>query len=700
MGSNESTGRLPERAGGTGGDGIGDDGADGGRPENGERAPEGKPRKTFVLKRRSEVESTPRFKIRYSDELNPAQLAAVEQTEGPVLVIAGAGTGKTRTLIYRLSRMVELGIRADSILLLTFTRKASQEMLRRAATLVGAAAEQIQGGTFHSFANLTLRRHAAQLGYSNSFTILDQGDSEDVINLLRGRMGLEAGRRRFPRKETITSMISASINRMIPMKEIVEEEYPQYRKELEELEGLARAYQEYKRQHNMMDYDDLLVNLILLLERFPEIRARLGDQHRFVMVDEYQDTNKIQHEIVRMLGERHRNVMVVGDDSQSIYSFRGANFRNIMDFPKTFPGATIITLEENYRSTQPILDFANEILRGSLEKYEKNLFTRRVGGEPPMIISAMNEQLQSQFVVQKILDLREEGVELSDIAVLFRSSYLSYDLEIELNKANIPYVKMGGFRFIETAHVKDLIAYLRVLHNPRDVVSWNRILLLLSGVGPRTAQRIIDELTTGRLAITREGAEQAAAIGKESVGALFRMLVDLVPDDLTVSERVDRIVEYYQPVMRSKYDDYTKRLKDVEMFAEIAGRYRSLNSFLADMALEPPTESVIGLEPGEEDEKLVLSTIHSAKGLEWNSVFILYALDGRFPSIHAARSMEEMEEERRLMYVAATRAKERLIVTYPVNIYDRESGMVLSKPSRFIEGIPEEIAERWVVADE
>jgi DNA helicase-2/ATP-dependent DNA helicase PcrA len=659
-----------------------------------------KPRRTFVLKRRSDVEAGPTFKIRYSDELNPSQLAAVEQVEGPVLVVAGAGTGKTRTLIYRLSRMIELGIRADSILLLTFTRKASQEMLRRAAILVGPMAEQIQGGTFHSFANATLRRYGSMLGYQNSFTILDQGDSEDVINLLRGRMGIETGRRRFPRKETIASIISSSINRMTPLETIVDEEYPQYRNDVEELERIARAYQDYKRQHNLMDYDDLLVNLILLLDRFPDVRSRLGDQHRYIMVDEYQDTNKIQHEIVRLLGERHRNVMVVGDDSQSIYSFRGANFRNIMDFPKTFSGTTIITLEENYRSTQPILDFANEILRHSVEKYEKNLFTRRVGGEPPVIISAVNEQLQSQFVVQRILELREEGVELSDIAVLFRSSYLSYDLEIELNKANVPYVKMGGFRFIETAHVKDLIAYLRVLYNPRDVVSWHRILLLIGGVGPRTAQRIVDEILEGRISLSFEGAEAAARIGKEGAGALFRMLTRIQGDQLSVAERVDVITDYYLPVMRSKYDDYTKRLKDVEMFAEIAGRYRSLNSFLADMALEPPTESVIGMEPGEEEEKLVLSTIHSAKGLEWNSVFILYALDGRFPSIHAARSLDEMEEERRLMYVAATRAKERLIVTYPINIYDRETGSVLSKPSRFIEPIPEEIAERWVVAEE
>lgn len=658
------------------------------------------PRKTFVIKRQRDVESAPHFRIRYADELNAAQLAAVEQVEGPVLVVAGAGTGKTRTLIYRVSRMIELGIRPENILLLTFTRKASQEMLRRAAALVGPKAEQVQGGTFHSFANLTLRKYATTIGYDNSFTIIDQGDCEDVINLLRARMGLDAKGMRFPRKQTLASMISASVNRLTPIHEIIEEEYPQYRRQVEEIEKLARGYQEYKRGHNLMDYDDLLINMSALLERLTDVRERLSEQHRFIMVDEYQDTNKLQHEIVRLLGMRHGNVMAVGDDSQSIYSFRGANFRNIMDFPKSFPGATVITLEENYRSTQPILTLTNEILRHAVEKYEKNLYTRRVSGELPVIISTADEQLQSQFVVQRILELREEGIELSEIAVLFRSSFLSFDLEIELNKANIPYVKMGGFKFIETAHVKDLIAYLRVIHNPRDIVSWNRILLLLPGVGPRIAQRVLDEIAGDRLQIGSGGAELARRVSNDAVGGLFETLAELKGERTSVPEKVDRLVEYYRPIMKGKYDDYTKRLKDVEMFAEIAARYRSLASFLADMALEPPTESVIGMEAGHEDEKLILSTIHSAKGLEFNTVFIIWALDGRFPSVYAAGSLDAMEEERRLMYVATTRAKDHLIITYPTNIYDRESGMVLSKPSRFLDGIPEEIAERWVVSEE
>ncbi|HVZ38236.1 MAG TPA: ATP-dependent helicase [Candidatus Kapabacteria bacterium] len=676
-------------------------GTDADEASGGSAAPERSTgRRTFVLKRRDDSALETRFRIRYADELNAAQLSVAEQIDGPVLVVAGAGTGKTRTLVYRVARMIESGIAPESILLLTFTRKAAQQMLRRAAELVGPRAEHVQGGTFHSFANLTLRRHAEAVGYAPGFTILDQGDCEDVINLLRARIGLDARGLRFPRKQSLAAMISASVNRLTPLSTIIEEDYPQYRRQIEDIEKLARSYQQYKHEHSLMDYDDLLINMSLLLERNNDVRERLAGLHRYIMVDEYQDTNRLQHEIVRQLGERHRNVMVVGDDSQSIYSFRGANFRNIMDFPKTFPGTMIITLEENYRSTQPILNLTNEILRHATEKYEKNLFTRRTSGEMPVIISAGDEQLQSQFVVQRILELREEGVELSDIAVLFRSSYLSFDLEIELNKANIPYVKMGGFKFIETAHVKDLISYLRVLNNPRDVVSWNRILLLLPGVGPRTAQRLVDEITSDQLRLGPGSEEPARRIGNSATGELFAMLSSLTGERMSVPEIVERLVEYYRPIMRGKYDDYTKRLKDVEMFAEIAARYRSLGSFLADMALEPPTESVIGMEAGTEDEKLVLSTIHSAKGLEYNSVFVIWALDGRFPSFYAARSLDEMEEERRLMYVATTRAKDRLVITYPTNIFDRETGTVLSKPSRFIEGLPGDIAERWVVAEE
>jgi DNA helicase-2/ATP-dependent DNA helicase PcrA len=341
-------------------------------------------------------------------------------------------------------------------------------------------------------------------------------------------------------------------------------------------------------------------------------------------------------------------------------------------------------------------------------KFSKELYTHRTGGEPPSIVVAATENLQSKFIVQKTLELREQGIPLNEIAILFRSGFLSFDLEIELNKANIPFVKYGGFKFVETAHVKDLVAHLRVLDNPRDAVAWNRILLLVEGVGPRTAEKVIGELLAGRSDDGPETEERRLpavwsnpAGYPEKIRLLFSTLREVAPERFSPADKVQRLIEYYEPIFSRRYDDFNKRTKDLEMFQQIAERYRSLNTLLADLSLEPAAESVTDITPpGTDDEKLVLSTIHSAKGLEWNSVFVIYALEGRFPSTRAAISDEAMEEERRLMYVACTRAKEHLYITYPINIYDRESGLVLSKPSRFIAGLPEHLLETWVLNEE
>jgi DNA helicase II / ATP-dependent DNA helicase PcrA len=341
-------------------------------------------------------------------------------------------------------------------------------------------------------------------------------------------------------------------------------------------------------------------------------------------------------------------------------------------------------------------------------KYAKELFTHRPGGELPTIVVAQDEHLQSRFVVQKVLELREQGVPLEEIAVLFRSGYLSFDLEIELTKAGIPFVKFGGFKFVETAHIKDLVAYLRVLENPRDAVAWNRILLLVDGVGPRTAERVIEDVTSRRVTMEAAGSGsnlpafwQEYHVYPERVRHLFDILKACLPDRITPAEKVQQLLGYYQPIFAGRYDDYTKRRKDLEMFQQITERYRSLSSLLADLALEPSAESITDITPSDrDDEKLVLSTIHSAKGLEWHSVFVIYALDGRFPNTRAAISDDAMEEERRLMYVACTRARENLFITYPINIYDRESGLILSKPSRFVSGIPENLLDTWVIDEE
>lgn len=665
------------------------------------------PAKKYTLKKAVVGEVTPsvKFKIRYEDELNPSQLEAVKTIEGPVLVIAGAGTGKTRTLTYRVARLVELGVQPESILLLTFTRKAAQEMLRRAAILIDARCEQVSGGTFHSFANATLRRHAGLIKYDSSFTILDESDAEDVVNLLRTQLRLDSEKRRFPKKQTLFDIYSKSVNTVTPISEVVVKEYPHYAEQLEDILGLHQHYETYKARYNLMDYDDLLVNLRKLLRENPAVQATLSEKYKYVMVDEYQDTNKIQAEIVKLLSAKHKNVMVVGDDSQSIYAFRGANFKNIMDFPTAeggFPEANVIKLEENYRSTQPILNLANEIIDRAKLKYTKVLYTCRGGGSLPTIVVAENENYQSKFVVQKILELREEGVPLKDIAVLFRSGYLSFDLEIELSRANIPFMKFGGFKFIETAHVKDIIAHLRVLANPKDVVSWHRILLLIEGVGPKTAEKIIEDIQARKFSLSSR-SEYWLEYKKYSdkIGELFQILYTIYPDDIVPAEKTEIVLKYYEPIFKSHYDDYNKRQKDLEIFQNITERYRSLHSLLADLALEPPNESISDITPpSQDDEYLTLSTIHSAKGLEWHTIFVIYALDGRFPVSHAAHSDDEMEEERRLMYVACTRAKENLFITYPMNIYDRESGMILTKPSRFVEGLDDALVEHWVIEEE
>ncbi|MGH7899029.1 MAG: ATP-dependent helicase, partial [Candidatus Binatia bacterium] len=453
---------------------------------------------TYTLRSRAgEPRREANLRIDYAAELNPAQHAAACHLEGPVLVIAGAGSGKTRTLVYRVARLVEMGVAPQSILLLTFTRHAAEVMLERAAELVGPDCGRVCGGTFHSFANILLRRFARAIGREPSFTILDRGDSEDVIQLLRTGMGLDRKERRFPKKQTIGEIFSMAVNKSVSLPRIVESQYLHLADHLDDLERLRLGYDAYKTEKNLFDYDDLLVKLRDLLAGNPAIARRLATELRFVMVDEYQDTNRLQAEIVELVGASHRNVMAVGDDAQSIYSFRGADFRNIMDFERLFPGARVITLEDNYRSTQPILDLANAVIERAAERYTKVLRTTEKEGERPMLVQAENESFQSRFVCQRILELREEGVPLEDVAVLFRSSYHSFGLELELARRDIPFIKRGGFKFVETAHVKDVVAHLRVVANPLDTVSWLRILLLLEGVGPKRAGEMVERISAG-----------------------------------------------------------------------------------------------------------------------------------------------------------------------------------------------------------
>ena len=577
-------------------------------------------------------------KIDYQNELNPAQLEAVESIAGAYLVIAGAGSGKTRVLVHRVAYLVEKGVKPDEILLLTFTRRAAEEMLRRASLLLDERCSRVSGGTFHSFANATLRRYAKVLNLASNFSILDESDAEDTINLIRAKLGFNKTDKRFPRKRAILEVISKSVNKSEKLEDVLYDEYPQFLEFSEEIKKIRAEYHKYKSEKSLLDYDDLLVYLKKLLTDHEEIRLLLSRKYKYVMVDEYQDTNKLQAFIACLLASEHKNIMVVGDDAQSIYSFRGANFRNIMDFPRLFKNTRIITLEENYRSTQPILNLTNAVIRRAKEKFEKNLYTRKQGGSQPLFIDAEDENSQSRYIADKILELREKGVELKDMAVLFRSGWHSNDLEIELASRNIPFVKYGGQKFVEAAHIKDIISYLRIVYNAADQVSWMRALLLIPGIGPKSAEKIISALSVGK-----DSLSLINGIKKEEVDKLFNILKGIDLSRQIPARIIEIFLEYYQPLLKHKYDDFHKRINDLDSLLRIASRYKSLEQFLTDMALEPPERSLAeaGLKD-KDDSTLTLSTIHSAKGLEWHTVFMIYVAEGHLPSYLSLENEEDI----------------------------------------------------------
>jgi DNA helicase-2/ATP-dependent DNA helicase PcrA len=646
----------------------------------------------------SSLPNSGKFSIQYKTQLNASQYEAITSTEGPLLVIAGAGSGKTRTLTYRVARLVEAGVPPSSILLLTFTRKAAQQMLERATELLDSRCGKVAGGTFHSFGNSILRKYASHMGLDPGFAIMDRVDAEAAISILRKEIDAGSKHRSFPRKHTLANIFSRAVNKMTTIEDVVYDDYSHLSSDMEAISQLFQGYQRHKREHQLLDFDDLLVFLQQLLKSHPDIRERISSSFKYIMVDEYQDTNKIQAEILYLLTGAHQNIMVVGDDSQSIYAFRGANFRNIMEFPKMFPDTRIITLEENYRSVQPILNLTNVIIDQATEKYSKTLFTQKSGGSAPVLVSARDENSQSLFIVRTIRELTDQGVALNQIAVLFRAGFHSFDLEIELNREQMPFIKVGGFRFVESAHIKDVLAHLRVISNPHDRISWYRILLLVNKIGPTTAQKVFE-------AIKNEGSGYTGLLTvKPTTGALkgLKRLKELFSDidsyPMSVAKMGEAVIRYYLPILKERHDDHPKREKDLEQLLAIMERYGNLEKFLTDMALEPPNTSVgdtFATETAPTD-RLVLSTVHSAKGLEWHTVFIIWALDGRFPSAQSIYKEEDLEEELRLMYVAATRAREKLYFTYPGQIYDRSVGVMLNRPSRFIDMMPEDILEqRW-----
>ncbi|HEY6247976.1 MAG TPA: UvrD-helicase domain-containing protein [Pyrinomonadaceae bacterium] len=662
----------------------------------GKAVPLGAVRTRLVLKRTSTL--VRERGIDYETELNEAQLKAVKTTEGPLLIVAGAGTGKTRTLVYRVARLIEIGVKPETVLLLTFTRRAATSMLTRAAALADARCQRVSGGTFHALGHSVLRKFAEHAGVQRNFTVLDQSDTEDLIDLMRRQIKLAKGEH-FPRKRTVATIFSMMVNKVIPLKTVLNQEYPQFLDQKKNLEALFKSFEDFKRAKQMLTYDDLLVRFREALENSQVMREQLSDQYRYIMVDEYQDTNKLQAQIVKLMTTRHDNVAVVGDEFQSIYSFRGASHRNMLEFPKLFPKAQIIKLEENYRSTQPILNVANSIMEDVKESYKKRLFSTIDGGESPVVVSARDENEQSRFVAQRIDELREGGTALNEIAVLFRSSSHSFDLEIELGKQGIPFRKFGGMRFAESAHIKDALSFLRVTVKPSDTLSWFRMLKLIDHVGDATVYQILEYL----------GVEQRDFRSARTKEALFKKLhrfpgrasyqtqlvrlarvLTTVSESKTPSDQLSAVLRFYRPLLKNKYDDAQRRGRDLEHLQTIAKRYKNSAKLLEDIAIDP-TDAVDGNAGKRTTGFVTLSTVHSAKGLEWNHLFIIWMTDGWFPSNRFQDEFDDLEEERRLLYVAATRAKSDLTFVYPVNVYRGPEADNTPALSRFLEPIPHNV---------
>lgn len=601
-------------------------------------------------------------------DLNTQQKMAVTAKGGAHLLVAGAGTGKTRTLVHRVAWLIEQGVSPTEIVLLTFTKRAAHEMLQRASEIIGPKAKKVRGGTFHGFANITLRRFASQIGFSSDFTILDRADAESMLGMIRVSLGYGGKGRRFAKKGTVLKILSKHINKGASVEEILEEEYPQYLPDKEKLQKIFSVYKQQKQQNNVMDFDDLLVFMAQLLRESEKSRLKISSGIRHVLVDEYQDTNTLQGFISCMLSCVHGNLMVVGDEAQSIYGFRGANIQNILDFPKLFPKCSITLLEQNYRSKQSILDLANGILESSAESFEKRLFSSITSPDLPQLIVVETEIDQPQFIVQQILNQIDNGVSLNEMAVLFRSSHHSNLIEVELASANLPFEKFGGIQFTESAHIKDVFALLKLIANPRDSLSWFRVLNWFDGIGEKTANRLTAEILAQKpLQIPPHSfANKKYGEGLRRVNSQlqkWRAMDDLI-------SIIDDVLGYYLSMLNVLYDDGIKRSKDLEALKALAPKYKKLNSFLADLTLEPLQASRTKKRDSE-DEFLTLSTIHSAKGLEWKIVFIVNLGDGSFPVSYAIEDEVRMEEERRLLYVAVTRAKDYLYLLNPQYIHGR-----------------------------
>ncbi len=618
----------------------------------------------------------------WAEGLNARQLEAVTSDSRTTLVVAGAGTGKTLTLACRVAHLIERGVPPARLLLLTFTRRAAGEMLERARRMTGeASTSQVWGGTFHAMANRLLRMHGRTIGVRADFTVMDQADAADVMNLIRDDLGLARRERRFPRKDTLAAIYSRTVNTAVRLAEAIDRWFPWCRDDVKEIGAIFQLYVERKRRQNVLDYDDLL----LFWAALARSQSSGGSPPLFdhILVDEYQDTNAIQAEILRHIA-RDVSLMVVGDDAQSIYSFRAATVRNILQFAQDFPGARVAKLEQNYRSTPYILAVSNAVIALSPERHEKTLWSERPAGRRPELVTCLDEAEQSEAICRRVLEYREAGILLKRQAVLFRAAHHSDVLEVELSRRNIPFVKYGGLKFLEAAHVKDVLAVLRILENPYDEVSWFRVLQLLDGMGPSSARRFMEDLGVRQgvgsepspLRRLLDGPPDVSPPAAPGVRSLRSTLHDCVASGAGAAEEIERITLFLEPALVSRYRNPRERMRDLEQLALLAGEYPNRARFLTELTLDPPSStSDLAGPPLLDEDYLVLSTIHSAKGLEWEVVHVIHAADGMIPSDMATGSAEEIEEERRLLYVAMTRASEALHVYFPLRYYHRPRGL-------------------------
>jgi DNA helicase II / ATP-dependent DNA helicase PcrA len=645
--------------------------------------------KEFVL---GNAMSPKNCKIDYAKELNKAQLDVVLNGDGPCLVLAGAGSGKTRTITYRVAYLVENGVSPENILLVTFTNKAAKEMIQRVEQLLGSYPTGLWSGTFHSIANRILRKYAPHVSYTNNFTILDQDDAKSLIKVAVKELSIDTTGRRFPSANNLLSMISYSRNAGKSLKDVVENRYQNFFDLIPMIERVGEVYESRKRQADAMDFDDLIILLRNILHESPEVRERLAQQFQYVLVDEYQDTNVVQSAIVQSLASVHENLLVVGDDAQSIYSFRAAEIRNILSFPKVYPNATTFNLTANYRSSPQILEVANRSIEQNTNQFKKALEAMADPREKPSLVPASNAQEEAQYIAEQVLVLRDEGIELQQMAVLFRAAFHSQALEFELMRRDIPYEYRGGMKFFERAHVKDVVSYLKLAANVKDQAAWLRVLGIQQGIGLVTAMKIIEKLK-GCESLEEITAAEIKLGKRASYGwsQALETFSKMVKAGVRPAELIRAVVNSsYKTYLEAEYPDFMDRLDDLEQFAVFADTYEDLHTFLDEVSL---TENYGGVreEASRHDERMVLSTIHQAKGLEWDAVFIMHLTDNKFPNPRALTEDGGLEEERRLFYVATTRARKHLFYTYPIiSGYD---AIGINQPSTFLEEIPRVLLE-------